>query len=34
MTETIASASKVIKRFAPNDSPESLRGDIEAALAA
>ena len=25
---------KVIKRFAPNDSPESLRGDIEAALAA
>ena len=24
---------KVIKRFAPNDSPESLRGDIEAALA-
>jgi glutathione peroxidase len=25
---------KVIKRFAPNDSPESLKGDIEAALAA
>jgi len=25
---------KVIKRYAPNDSPESLRGDIEAALAA
>ena len=25
---------KVIKRFAPNDAPESLRGDIEAALAA
>ncbi len=24
---------KVIKRFAPNDSPESLKGDIEAALA-
>ena len=23
---------KVVKRFAPNDSPESLRGDIEAAL--
>ena len=25
---------KVIKRFAPNDSPESLKGDIEAALEA
>ncbi len=25
---------KVIKRFAPNDSPESLKGDIEKALAA
>ena len=25
---------KVVKRFAPNDSPESLRGDIEAALSA
>jgi len=25
---------RVIKRFAPNDSPESLKGDIEAALAA
>ena len=25
---------KVIKRYAPNDAPESLRGDIEAALAA
>ena len=25
---------KVIKRYAPNDSPESLKGDIEAALAA
>ena len=25
---------KVIKRFAPNDSPQSLKGDIEAALAA
>ena len=24
---------KVLKRFAPNDSPESLKGDIEAALA-
>ncbi len=26
--------AKVIKRFAPNDSPESLKGDIEKALAA
>jgi glutathione peroxidase len=25
---------KVIKRFAPNDTPQSLKGDIEAALAA
>jgi len=25
---------KVIKRFAPNDTPESMKGDIEAALAA
>jgi glutathione peroxidase len=25
---------QVIKRFAPNDSPESMKGDIEAALAA
>jgi glutathione peroxidase len=25
---------KVLKRYAPNDSPESLKGDIEAALAA
>jgi glutathione peroxidase len=25
---------KVIKRFAPNDTPESLKGDIESALAA
>jgi glutathione peroxidase len=25
---------KVIKRFAPNDTPESLKGDIETALAA
>ena len=25
---------KVIRRFAPNDSPESLKGDIEAALSA
>ena len=25
---------RVIKRFAPNDSPESMKGDIEAALAA
>ena len=25
---------KVLKRFAPNDSPQSLKGDIEAALAA
>ena len=24
----------VIKRYAPNDSPQSLKGDIEAALAA
>ena len=30
----IGKDGKVIKRFAPNDSPESLRGDIEAALAA
>jgi len=30
----IGKDGKVIKRYAPNDSPESLRGDIEAALAA
>ena len=30
----IGKDGKVIKRFAPNDSPESLKGDIEAALAA
>jgi glutathione peroxidase len=30
----IGKDGKVIKRFAPNDSPESMKGDIEAALAA
>jgi len=25
---------KVLKRFAPNDAPDKLRGDIDAALAA
>jgi glutathione peroxidase len=29
----IGKDGKVLKRFAPNDTPESLRGDIEAALA-
>ena len=30
----IGKDGKVLKRYAPNDSPESLKGDIEAALAA
>ena len=30
----IGKDGKVIKRYAPNDSPESMKGDIEAALAA
>ena len=31
--DTKTADGKVIKRFAPNDSPQSMKGDIEAALA-
>jgi glutathione peroxidase len=33
-TKFLTADGKVIKRFAPNDPPEALKNDIEAALAA